>query len=480
MYLPSLISFILFLVTSVASTRDVDVAIVGAGLSGLAAAKDIAKAVKTFVILEARDRVGGRVLGAHLAHGEVEELGAEFVGPTQDRVLALAALLDLTTYPTYTTGKSILYRNGTVHPYDADLATGGLPPVGPEAQAELASFITELDHLASELDVHAPWKHANAPAWDGMTLKSFAESRMTLQDSLLLFETAIRSILSTETAEPSLLYMLSYIAAAGNQTNAGTIARLIGSKGAAQDSRINGGTQLLATRLAERLGVENIFLNSPVREVKLKGDRYTVRSDTVQVSAKHVVIAMSPPMAGRISYDPLLPAGRDQLTQRMPMGSIGKAIAIYPKHWWRSLGFNGQVQSDTGGAIRATYDNTPASESFGAIMGFIEADEMRALDRVSQTEINRLVIEDLVRYFGPQAANVSQILIQRWDLEEFSRGGPVAYCPPGVLTKYGLFLRNPAARIHFAGTETAPYWTGYMDGAIRSGERVAAEILSDF
>ncbi|CAG8903131.1 unnamed protein product [Penicillium egyptiacum] len=458
MYLFFPISFTLFLFASAASIRDVDVAIVGGGLSGLAAAKDVAKAGKTFAILEARDRVGGRVLNAHIFGGEVEELGAEFVGPTQDRVLSLADELGLTTYSTYTTGKSILYRNGTVNPYDADLATGGLPPMGSEAQAELASLLTELDSLASELDVHAPWNHANAPVWDSMTLKSFVESRITLQDSLVLFETAIRSILSTETEEPSLLYMLSYIAAAGNQTNVGTISRLVGSKGAAQDSRINGGTQLLATRLAERLGEANVFLNSPVRGIKLNGARYTVKSDRVQVSAKHVVIAMSPPMAGRISYDPLLPAGRDQLTQRMPMGSIGKAIAIYPKPWWRKLGFNGQVQSDTG-IIRATYDNTPANESFGAIMGFIEADEMRALDK---------------------AANVSQIRIQRWDLEEFSRGGPVAYCPPGVLTKYGLFLRKPAAKIHFAGTEASPYWTGYMDGAIRSGERVAAEIIAGF
>jgi monoamine oxidase len=479
MYLPFPISLIPFLMVSVASTQEVDVAVIGGGLSGLSAAKDIAKAGKTFAILEARDRVGGRVLNAHIFHGEVEELGAEFVGPTQDRVLDLAADLGLPTYSTYTTGKSILYRNGTVTPYDADLGTGGLPPVGSEAQTELATLVAELDRLASELDVNAPWKHANAPTWDGMTLRSFVESRISLPDSVLLFETAIRSILSTELEEPSLLYMLSYIAAAGNQTNTGTIARLIGSHGAAQDSRVNGGTQLLATRLAGRLGEANIFLNSPVREIKLKHDRYIVISDRVQVVAKHVVVAMSPPMAGRIIYDPILPAGRDQLSQRMPMGSIGKAIAIYPNAWWRKLGFNGQVQSDTG-VIRATYDNTPASERFGAIMGFIEADEMRALDKVSQAEIERLVTDDLVKYFGAQATNATQILIQRWDLEEFSRGGPVAYCPPGVLTKYGPFLRSPASKIHFAGTESSPYWTGYMDGAIRSGERVAAEIVADF
>ncbi|KAF7594650.1 hypothetical protein BBP40_008740 [Aspergillus hancockii] len=466
-------------VASAVSIRDVDVAIIGGGLSGLATAKDIAKAGKSFAILEARDHVGGRVLNAQLPNGVVEELGAEFVGPTQDRVLALAAELGLTTYSTYTAGKSILYRNGTINFYGADLSTGGLPPVGSESQAELATLLTELNKLASELDVDAPWRHPKASIWDSMTLKSFVEARITLLDSLFLFETAIRSILSTETKEPSLLYMLSYIAAAGNQTTPGTINRLVGAKGAAQDSRINGGTQLLATTLAEKLGARSIYLNAPVRKVKLDGGRYTVMSDRVQVSAKHVVVAMSPPLAGRISYNPLLPAGRDQLTQRMPMGSIGKAIAIYPRPWWRKLGLNAQAQSDTG-VVRATFDNTPANAAFGAIMGFIEADEMRALDKISQAEVKRLVTEDLVKLFGPQAANVSQILLQQWDLEEFSRGGPVAYCPPGVLTQYGPYLRSPAGNIHFAGTETSPYWTGYMDGAIRSGERAAAEIIADF
>ncbi|KAE8395930.1 hypothetical protein BDV23DRAFT_168260 [Aspergillus alliaceus] len=325
-----------FFIASAVGIQNVDVAIIGGGLSGLATAKEIAKAGKSFAILEARDRL------------RLEELGAEFVGPTQDRVLALAAELSLTAYPTYTAGKSI--------------------------------SVSKCVNMGR------------------MTLKSFLEARITLQDWLFLFETAIRSsILSTETKEPSLL------------------------------------TQLLATALAEKLGAQNIYLDSPVGKVKLNGGRYTVMSNRLQVSAKHVVVAMSPPLAGRIFYDPLLPAGRDQLTQRMPMGSIGKAIAIYPKPY------------DTGD-IRAAFDNTPANATFGAILGFIEADEMRALDKVSQTEV--------------------KVLLQQWDMEEFSR----------VLTQYGCYLRNPAGNIHFAGTKTSPYWTGYMDGAIRSGERAAAEV----
>ncbi|PYI00497.1 monoamine oxidase [Aspergillus sclerotiicarbonarius CBS 121057] len=455
---------------------EVDVAIIGAGFSGLSAAKDLAAAGKTFAIVEARDHVGGRVLNVELPGGIVEEVGAEFVGPTQDRVLALAAELGLTTYPTYNTGNCTLLRNGTVTNYPCDLGSGGLPPVSTDALIELVTLQQRLNTLAAELDVRAPWNHPNASMWDSMTLATFITSQLTLSDAQFLIDTAVTGILSTETNEPSLLYMLAYIAASGNETTSGTLDRLIGVAGGAQESRINGGTQLIALRLAERLGAENIHLQSPVRRIQRRNGRYIVVSDQVKITAEKVIVAMSPPMAARIAYDPPLPPGRDHLTQRMPMGSIGKAIAIYRTPWWRDLGLNAQALADTG-VIRITYDNTPVDGSFGAIMGFIVADEMRQLDKMNQTEIAALVTESFVSMFGPDAADPTQVIVQRWDLEEYSRGGPVAYAPPGLLTDYGDSLRDPVGGIYFAGTETSFYWVGYMDGAIRSGEQVAAEIL---
>ncbi|PWY96663.1 amine oxidase [Aspergillus sclerotioniger CBS 115572] len=459
-----------------ASLADVDVAIIGAGLSGLSAAKDLAAAGKSFAILEARDRVGGRVLNVELPGGIVEEVGAEFVGPTQDRVLALAAELGLTTYPTYNTGNCTLLRNDTVTNYPCDLGSGGLPPVDMEALIELVTLQQRLNTLAAELDVQSPWNHINASILDSMTVATFFASQLTLSDAQFLIDTAVTGILSTETNEPSLLYMLAYIAASGNETTLGTLDRLIGVAGGAQESRINGGTQLIALKLADRLGAENIYLQSPVRRIQRHDEGYLVVSDQVQITAKRVVVAMSPPLAARIVYDPPLPPGRDHLTQRMPMGSIGKAIAIYPTPWWRNLGLNAQALADTG-VIRITYDNTPVDESFGALMGFIVADEMRRLDKMNQTEMAALVTQSFVNMFGPNAATPIHVIIQRWDLEEYSRGGPVAYAPPGLLTDYGDSLRDPVKGIHFAGTETSTYWIGYMDGAIRSGERVAAEIL---
>ncbi|KAJ5490385.1 Flavin amine oxidase [Penicillium expansum] len=431
---------------------EVDVAIIGGGLSGLSTAKSLAGANKSFVILEARDRVGGRVLNANLTGKSIQELGAAYVGPTQNRVLALAAELD---------------------------NLGGIPPVGLDSLVELALFMNDINTLASKVDLEAPWNTPNATALDSMTLETYVNSRLSTADSCVLLNVAIPAILSTEMREPSLLYALWCIAAAGDESGPGTINRLIGVDGGAQDSRVSGGTQLLATLLAERLGSQNIYLNTPVRKVQLKESRYLVSSDNVTISARHVVVAMSPTLVSRITFDPLLPAGRDQLNQRMPMGALGKAIAIFPSAWWRDEGLNGEGVSDTG-AIRVTYDNSPTDGSFGAMMGFIEADEMRKLDTASEDEVKRQVMQSFANLFGPRVENATDVLIQRWDLEEFSRGGPSAFMPPGVLTQYGPYLRAPAGRIHFAGTETSLRWIGYMDGAISSGERVAGEILENW
>ncbi|PLB50947.1 amine oxidase [Aspergillus steynii IBT 23096] len=456
----------------------VDVAIVGGGLSGLSAAKDLSAAGKSFVVLEARDRVGGRVYNAPVQGGGFTEAGGEFIGPTQDRVLALADYLGLTPFPTYNLGNNTLYRNGSASHYDPNTPTGLPTGISNDALLQAVAVIGELDRMAGSIDVAAPWKHTNATLWDEVNLQTFADGILTLSDAKFLLELGVGAIWSTNMAEPSLLYIAAYIAAAGNETSVGTLERLIGVTGAAQDSRIRGGTQLLATRLASKLGEENILLNSAVRGIqKTDGGEYVVKSDAHSITAKHVVVAMSPPLAARITYDPLLPPGRDHLTQRMPMGALGKAVAIYESPWWRAKGLNAQVLSDSG-AVRSTFDSSPPDESFGAIMGFMEADQMRRLDRLTEKEIQDEVVKDYVRYFGPEAANVSSWVIQRWDHEEFSRGGPVAYAPPGVLTRYAEdYLRKPVGGIHFAGTETAEYWTGYMDGAVRSGERVAKEIL---
>jgi len=454
-----------------AYNTSVDVAIVGAGLSGLSTAQNLIAAGNSVLILEATDRVGGKVLNAKLINGGVTEVGAEFVGPTQDKVLALITSLGLETYDTYSNGSNVLWSNNTRQTY-----SGSVPPMDNSSLIQAAAAQAALDGMAVGINVSAPWSSPNALEWDSMTFGSWLDTATPSPAARSVLETFSTSIFSAQSTELSLLYVVAYIASAGNETLVGTIERLTGTTNAAQAQRVQGGTQLIAIKLAQTLGIQNIVFNAAVRDIKKITTGYEVSGANFSVNAKQVVVAMSPPLSSRINYDPILSASRDQLTQRMPMGSIGKAIAVYETPFWRDGNFTGQVVSDSG-SVRVTFDNSPSDGSFGALMGFIEADEMRELDAKTEEEVKAAVLEDFVRYFGQDAGNVTEFVLQRWDNEEFFRGAPVAFGPPKVLTNYGPALRQPVDGIHFAGTETAEYWTGYMDGAIRSGERVAKEIL---
>ncbi|MBK3646977.1 FAD-dependent oxidoreductase [Streptomyces sp. MBT33] len=459
-----------------ASARDVDVAVIGGGIAGLTAARDLVAGGKTVAVLEARDRVGGRVVNLSLANGGVTEGGGEFIGPTQDRIKALADSLGVATFTTYNTGKNLLYKDGTRTPYATDGLLGSVPPVDAAGLANAAIVQAKLDDMAKTVPVDAPWTAAKAAEWDKQTFESWLNANAIVPSAKFLLDVACTSIFSAQPRELSLLYVLFYIAAAGNESNAGTLERLTDTANGAQESRFVGGSQQVPIKLAATLG-DRVVLSAPVRSVVQSGGRYVVTADGITVTAKKVVVAVPLPLTGRIAFDPLLPAARDQLSQRMPMGSIGKAIAVYDTPFWRADGLNGQVVSDSG-VVRSTFDNSPPDASYGALMGFIEADEMRAYDASSVDEVKAAVLKDHVTYFGDKAKSPTSFVLQRWDNEGFSRGGPVAYAPPGVLTEYGAALRKPAGGIHWAGTETSTYWTGFMDGAVRSGERAAKEVLA--
>jgi monoamine oxidase len=463
--------------TASAATADVDVAIVGAGLAGLTAARDLVAAGRTVAVLEARDRVGGRVVGLPLANGGVTEGGGEFIGPTQDRIKALADSLGVATFATYNTGRNLLYKDGRKTPYATDGLLGAVPPIDAAGLANAAIVQATLDDLAKQIPVDAPWTAAKAAEWDRQTFETWLRANAVVPSAKFLLDVACTSIFSAEPRELSFLFVLFYIAAAGSASNPGTLERLTETANGAQELRFVGGSQLIPLRLAATLG-DRVVLNAPVRAItRTGGNSYVVTADGVTVTARKVVVAVPPPLAARITYDPLLPASRDQLTQRLPMASVGKAIAIYDTPFWRADGLNGQVVSDTG-VVSSTFDNSPPDGSYGALMGFIEADKARALDAASEAEVRAAVLKDYATYFGEKAASPSSFVLQRWNNEGYTRGGPVSIAAPGVLTQYGPALRRPVGGIHWAGTETSTYWTGFMDGAVRSGERVAQEVLA--
>jgi monoamine oxidase len=453
--------------------RYVDVVIVGAGLAGLTAARKLTAAGKKVVLIEADKRVGGRVLNLDIGGGKITEGGAEFIGETQDHIAALTKDLGLETFKTYNEGNNLYYRNGLLLPYTSTGPLGPIPP-DPTGAPDAFQALQRLNQMASTINLDAPWQSPNAAEYDSQTFETWKLDNVKSDGGRFLLDVACTSVFSCEPRDVSLLFVLFYIAAAGNESTPGTFDRLVTTAPGAQSDRIVGGTQLIPLKMAEQLG-KRVVVGSPVRKITQLKDRVRVESDKLIAIGQRVIVAIPPPLAGRLQYSPPLPALRDQLTQRFPFGSVMKVIALYEKPFWREKGFTGQVVSDTG-PVQATFDNTPPEGSPGALMGFVEATTSRQLNAVSPDELKAKVLANFAQYYGPEALNVTGFYEKRWDNDVWHRGCPVCFTPPGVLLDYGTAIREPVNRIHWAGTETATYWNGYMDGAVRSGERASDEV----
>ncbi len=450
--------------------RHVDVVVVGAGFAGLAAARDLTAAGASVVVVEANDRVGGRTLNADLGGGKVIEVGGQWVGPGQDAIMALASAVGVATYKTYNQGHNLLYYQGTLTPYDA---AGGLPPVpGADLTELVAVALGTLDTLAMQIPLDHPWdaQGIDTLALDSQTLETWKLANLTSPGARFLFDLAVTSVFACEPRDVSLLHYLFYVHSGGG------LLQLVTTGGGAQDSRFVGGSQLVAQKVADALG-KRVVLKTPVRRITDTGGGVVVETDRRRVRAGRAIVALPPTLCGRIGYDPALPGLRDQLTQRVPMGSVIKCEAVYASPFWRDAGLSGQVTSDTG-PVRITFDNTPQDGSPGVLLGFIEGNDARVWSARTAADRRQAVIDSFVRYFGSAAANPTNYIEHDWSAEPWARGCYAGFLPPGVLTSYGTALRAPIGRIHWAGTETAEVNAGYMDGAVRSGQRAAAEVES--
>src|SRR4051794_4786725 len=467
--------------TTAPAQRSADVIVVGAGLSGLMAARQIASAHKSVIVLEARDRVGGRTLNHDIGDGKVTELGAQFVGPTQDHVLKLMDDLQLGKYDTYDIGDNIYY-DGVTTPHHtsrySDATPLGTAPNDPFVAANAVAVVGQLDQMSTSVPLDAPWTAPNAAEWDSQTFWSWAMDNGAKGNPQFqgVVATATEAIFGCEARDISLLYILFYLAASGNESNPGTFERNFDTRQGGQQWRVTGGTQLISIKMAQQLG-SSVVLGAPVRKITQTGSGVVADSDKGQFTGKRVIVAIPPTMTGGIQCEPQMPILRDQLTQRLPNGSLMKCDAYYDKPFWRDKGLTGQVVSNSG-YVRATFDSSPPDGKPGVMMGFVGGRQNRALAGKSEQEIKQAVLQDFVNYFGDEAANPRDFVIQNWSGEEWNRGCPVALFSPGVLLDYGPALRAPVDRIHWAGTETATYWNGYMDGAVRAGERAAAEAIA--
>jgi monoamine oxidase len=370
----------------------------------------------------------------------------------------------------------VFWANGRRLEYSNTGPLGTAPP-DPVVAGDIAASVVQLDEMSLEVPVNSPWTAPHAEEWDRQTLDTWLRDNTSGSDEFMAVATAAtEAIFGCEPRELSLLYTLFYIAASGNEQNPGTFERNFNTEGGAQMRRFVGGAYRVPQRVAAQLG-SRVVLNSPVRSISQSASGVTVDSDAVIATGQRVIVAIPPTLTARISYDPPLPPLRDQLTQHMPQGTLMKFEAVYNQPFWRAKGLNGQAVSENG-PVKVTFDATPPDGSPGIMMGFVGGHDARVWEDRPANDLRTAALQNLANYFGDEALNPSRVVTFNWSTEVWNRGCPVAVLGPGTLIDFGPALRAPVDRIHWAGTETSTYWNGYMDGAVRSGERAASEVLA--
>lgn len=450
--------------TSICEQRCYDVAVVGAGLSGLTAAVTLQAAGAKVAVLEARSRVGGRTLAER--HGNaVFDLGGQWIGPSQPRINALVRELGLQTFGTWDRGAKILELTGRCSTY-----TSSIPSLPILKLLDLNRGIQRAERMCRQIPLESPDQAELARQWDALTVAGWEQRFAWSESTRQLLDAAFRVVFGAESSELSLLHTLFYLHSAGGLQN------VIEIKNAAQQDRVVGGTQQISARLAQQL-TDGVLTDAAVREIESSGSELKLSGRFGTCRARYVIMALAPSLAGQIQYHPALPALRTQLTQRFPMGQTIKCIALYDEPFWRDSGYSGEVVSGDG-PLSVVYDNTSHDGAQPALLGFLCAGPARYWGARPEAERRQAVLGALARYFGPRAAQPVSYLEKNWGDDPYSAGCPTGYAPPGVITNCWSALREPIGHIHWAGTETATEHTGYMEGALQAGHRAAQEVIA--
>ena len=447
------------------STRKADVCVVGAGLAGLTAARRLTQAGRSVVVLEARDRVGGRVWTKTSREGVPVDMGACFVGPHHGRMHALAKEMGVATFKTFVDGDNVLATGGRVRRYRGDI-----PRVSPVALLSAGQAIARMNAMAKKVPLDAPWDAPRAAQWDALSVRAWlSAARVPTRVARDLIEATVRACFAADLSEVSLLNWLFLARSAGG------IESLMNIAGGYQDAQFEGGVGQIPDAMAGELGAA-VVLGSPVTAVRQTGDRVEVAGDGGAVSARRVVLALPRALAAAIRFDPVLPADHALLLHQVPAGTELKMVAIYDAPFWRDDGMSGATVA-TDDEIEVTLDTGQPNHPQGVVAGYSAGPRARALAALGEGERHAVFVRMLTRRLGPAAASPVEVLEQNWAEEQWTRGCSMGHFPTGVLTQYGRRLREPVGRLHWAGTETASTSYGAMDGAVRSGERVCEEIL---
>ncbi|XP_003740121.1 amine oxidase [flavin-containing] [Galendromus occidentalis] len=453
---------------------DNPVIVIGAGVSGLAAARECLKRGQEVIVLEARDRVGGRTFTQQGDQYGYVDIGGAYVGATQNYLLRTLQELNLADklYRIYVENDFVFLSNGKRYLFPAE----DFPHFwNPFAEMDVNNLFRTMDDMGKEIPSEDPWNAPHAEEWDKMTFKEFIDQTCWTKAAREFAEFFVQINVTSEAYESSLLWFLWYVKQCGG------VKRIVSVKGGGQEMKMKGGMQQLSEKMSKSLE-DRVRLGHPVTSVEQTGEGVVVRCvNGESFHGSHVILAMAPPMQMKIHFSPSLGALRNQLNQRMPMGSVWKLQVYYKTPFWRDMGYSGSVlttPSEEYSPVTYTVDDTKPDGKYPSIIGFMPGDRARKLLALTPQQRCDMLKETYNRAFKTTKANdVVHYIEHNWMEEEYTGGCYTCMMPPGLLTTFRDTLRKPVGRVHFAGTETAWEWSGYLNGAIMAGERAAKEIL---
>jgi monoamine oxidase len=443
-----------------------DAIIVGAGFSGLNAARILREKGKNVLVLESRDRVGGRTRHGQIA-GQDIDLGGMWLAPSQLRLTALADAMNVERYPTFLEGKSVLAIAGKQGLINGENFTEFLT-LPEKIQAYL--LLRRINKLMASVEVDDSWSSAHSNELDSTTVETWLCKTTRSERLRALIRVICASVFCAETSQVSLLFFLAYLKSGG-----GLESMISADTGGGQNLLFHGGVHQIARNMARELGPA-LRLNEPVHSIDVSQDIAVVNTLSAQFRARRVIVAIPPTLLNRISFNPPLPGSQAALHNRLNMGSVIKFWVAYPTPFWRQLGFNGSIVRDDR-VVSPCFDVSPPEGKPGLIAGFFEADHAIHVGDFDTEQRRDLVLAMLAEHFGEQALNPLEYIDVDWSKEEWSKGCYGAFAPPGVMSHFGDLIRAPHRLIHWAGTETATQWAGYIEGALQAGERAAQEVL---